>query len=583
MSMNVLTALAGGFLDRKDHYEKIQRDQAADAQRREGLIFQHLLGSDDPEIQSLALTGLLDTANPRRKSAGFRGWIGETDASPYLQQVQQLIATPVVEQRRTLPSRQAVGASSLATPPPPQGAAMSQSSPVQPGGPTQEPPQMNTPPPQVPQLGGMQMQQSPPQPYAVERARRVFLTGADKIKADSIAREQGEIEGMRAGYLAAGFSEDETQELLRAAVVRRNAAGVSGYAEGTTIADDKSPTGYSQILYSRNNPREQIRIPAPAPAVRAFGTERNAAILALFPGRDPQSLTTQEWTQVEDRVKQTIGAQAYERGIQTGTAANQTKMDAPLTPEQSAQQDVPFGTTMAQLAGIVPITPEQRERADAAKALSPQITDIEALVRKVFPPQSRLVGAMKASEVIGAKRLARDPDLAALEGQLARAQGNIARVLAAESGRLTQQDVERASKSLADISGWTDTQESALARLQDVYKAVRNITADLQTAGDQLRARQAAEVQGPPVPADVSTPTTTPTTTTPAPAAGAPATGAPQVGQSRLVQGQWMTITAVYPDGTFDADPMSPTGFSPAAIRPMTSRPVATPPPAPVR
>lgn len=100
--MGYWTGILGGFNQRKAETERenFLKDQAASA--REGRIFEILMGSDDPEIQSLAITGMLDTANPRRKAKGIRGWVGETEASPYMSRIQELLKTPVAP---TLPAK----------------------------------------------------------------------------------------------------------------------------------------------------------------------------------------------------------------------------------------------------------------------------------------------------------------------------------------------------------------------------------------------------------------------------------------------------------------------------------------------
>mgnify|MGYP003662551205 CR=1 FL=1 len=95
-----------------------------------------------------------------------------------------------------------------------------------------------------------------------------------------------------------------------------------------------------------------------------------------------------------------------------------------------------------------------------------------------------MTGVAKASFELGKKRLSRDPAYSALQGQINLALGNIAKVLAAESGRLTEQDAERARSALADLQGWTDTRKSAIAKIAEVETALANI------ANNILRSRQ---------------------------------------------------------------------------------------------
>jgi hypothetical protein len=187
--------LLGGFQTRKGEVEKRNFDLGQQQSEKEAAIFQHLSQSDDPQIRTLALTGLLDSANPRRKSKGLKGWIGETEASPYLAQMSSLINTPVTEHGSYQLPGEAQGINGPiqglpnVTPTiqhPPAGgasAAMPATSMVDAN--------VQAGPPPAP----MSYTQPPPTPFTTSRMRNVFLTGADKVKADKVAAAQGDIAG----------------------------------------------------------------------------------------------------------------------------------------------------------------------------------------------------------------------------------------------------------------------------------------------------------------------------------------------------------------------------------------------------
>lgn len=60
-------------------------------QQRENAILTHLSTSDDPEIASRAVAGLMDQASGRRPLKGIRGFLNETEGNPALPAIRQLI------------------------------------------------------------------------------------------------------------------------------------------------------------------------------------------------------------------------------------------------------------------------------------------------------------------------------------------------------------------------------------------------------------------------------------------------------------------------------------------------------------
>lgn len=92
--MTYFAGLAGGFSEAAT--EERQRRQAKaerDAQMEQSILGT-LVQSDNPELQQIALTGLLMSAQPRAKAKGLGGWLGEVEASPALGSVRKWMARP---------------------------------------------------------------------------------------------------------------------------------------------------------------------------------------------------------------------------------------------------------------------------------------------------------------------------------------------------------------------------------------------------------------------------------------------------------------------------------------------------------
>lgn len=92
--MPFLAGILSGFRGAADDAatRKIAEDQAN--REREGKIFEALVNSTDPEIQQLAVTGMLDSASPRGARTGMRRWLGEVQTSPTLAMIQRVMRTP---------------------------------------------------------------------------------------------------------------------------------------------------------------------------------------------------------------------------------------------------------------------------------------------------------------------------------------------------------------------------------------------------------------------------------------------------------------------------------------------------------
>ncbi len=88
--MAFFAGFAGGFNTAmtQDRHLQAQLDEARAT--RENAALQHLSTSDDPEIASMALTGLLNQS--RKPSKGLRGFFNETEGNPMLPTIRELMA-----------------------------------------------------------------------------------------------------------------------------------------------------------------------------------------------------------------------------------------------------------------------------------------------------------------------------------------------------------------------------------------------------------------------------------------------------------------------------------------------------------
>jgi len=360
--MGLFEGLLGGFNERRGEVETRNRDEAERAANREAAIFSSLMQADDPEVRSLALAGLLDSAKPRKKKGGLRGWIGEMESSPYMPQIQSLINTPVTEHKQIqLPGEATrpglpgpipgmdVVKPTIVTPPAggaPASAGMSPTpmidSKTQSAGPP--PPQSYT--------------QPPPIPYTVQKPRQVFLSPEDKMMQTELAK--GRVgEEVKIQELMAIFGGDRTRAIEfrrreREAEIqyrlRMGAGGAAGmnYAEGEVVPDTSSPTGYVQIMYRRGNPQDQYRMPAapPTSATRSFGqTLESLSQSSEFGGLPYAQQTPEMRTVINTRARELevsqAGAVAGERAMATAlaeAAAPLSRMDR-LQATQSLRDD----------------------------------------------------------------------------------------------------------------------------------------------------------------------------------------------------------------------------------------------------
>lgn len=256
-------------------------------------MFQALLASPDPEVQALAVTGMLESTQPKAKKRGFAGFLGQFDDSPTYQELSRLSKTPTMQEVRQpgLESRQvttqtmqpAPSITQQVTTPPPTTAPLAQSATAL--------TQVGAPPPQP---LAWKTTQGPPTITRELGPRKLFPTPEESVRAASRAKAQGDVEGDVEGLVASGVPRAEALEVVKQERLRLARGGQTGqsYAEGNITADPSSPTGYSQVLYLRGDPTKQMKIPADPLAASSRGVNTQEAIAFREfgkPGEDPRA------------------------------------------------------------------------------------------------------------------------------------------------------------------------------------------------------------------------------------------------------------------------------------------------------
>lgn len=298
--------------------ENMRREEMDAA--REAKVFEVLANSDDPEMQSLAITGMLHASNPKGKksSSFFRRFLGEVNENPVMGQL-----------------RQAMGPGSAALP--------SQAA-VEPGAPPM-PPAMASPTGQ-PVTG----------PVAAGGPRRLFMTPMQK----AVAQAQGSYSGRMTAALGA-YRDARTPE------ERRLISGMSGAPERLTASQsvtlvyaDGSSEAASYDPYA--NPGEEYttagggRPVKPIKEVRKSGLASAGTGLRYFQD-DNGNVTVVKGTEVQGEIPG-VGrtGTAYSSAPPT-PAGDRTRFD-PRTGTYSVDPDAPPAPPAAQAGG-----PEQAEAA----------------------------------------------------------------------------------------------------------------------------------------------------------------------------------------------------------------------------
>ena len=377
--MGYIEGLLGGFTERKSAYETQMREESTQSAAREAKIFEALLNSPDPETRALATAGLLQSAQPGKRKGGLRGWLGEMESSPYLQQIRDL-SPEVAAEGGAPPSAAPSGAPGMIATPPAPGGSLAQSptaatqvgapplTAIEPGPPEAtvrgggsggEGMSAGLPPAAapVPSLGvqaGLPEPAGPPGAMLTGQApaqrmqpRQIFQTQEQQIISRYSAQEQGEIFGTAGAYekafIAQGVPPDEAKKrgLDLAIEERKRARGMGGASGMQSIAgempDGKPAFGVfdrakgKYIDPNTQQPLEGFR-PRTTTGSTSMGADRESISRELF-GKRPTQLTSAEMAQVNDRLKTFGGEKAGAVTSGRGEAA----ADVPLSTQQRFQ------------------------------------------------------------------------------------------------------------------------------------------------------------------------------------------------------------------------------------------------------
>lgn len=216
------TGLIEGFQGRREGAYKENFEREVQNRQLSDRVFQHLLASRDPQLQSLALSGMM---NPITRKKGFQGWLGQVSSSnPIMEQI-------VARMNEEVPIESSAPTPSGGPPPPPGAAAMSLNAPVEPGsapigmgspeselsagmeaeaGPMGPPPMGPPPTPDMATPGMM----GPPPESKWKRRGTMVPTAEEVAEATTRAQLQAKIATATTFLQQAGATPDEIQQMI---------------------------------------------------------------------------------------------------------------------------------------------------------------------------------------------------------------------------------------------------------------------------------------------------------------------------------------------------------------------------------
>ena len=501
--MGYFEGLLGGFTGRKREIEQQRYEEGLAASAREEKIFNTLLSSPDEEVQALAVTGLLESARPRRRRGGLRGWMGELEESPSLSRIQEIIASrpmetvteqePVMVQEgaRGLPSKQIQPAIGMTA-----GAPSLEEAPM--GTPSTSMTEPGAPPPQPiaytetpgPEVGRPPVYET--RTTARQRPRRIFPTRGDVLLEEEIGRARGKIRGQVEEWRLAGIPENEIKEMLKA-VARRQAGGAAPFQAiaGEIVNPDGTTAPAFGVFNKQTSTWEDIN-GAPLTGFRPrqpgggyrYGQLREAIAQREF-GRSFGDLNQQEAGRVLELEKVEVGALSASRAKGT----EQGQFEGPIDVRTAQQTGTTVGATSQQYSGQRVPTAQERLRGQNAQNVRGQLQRIRGQLG-VLPRQADVVGGQFPGAIMTAKRLGRDTraQVAQLESAINNIRAVLTRTMQANVGTETEKDAERALTTLVNLHASIfnpaggDTQESAMARIDETIKYLDQVMQTIPAA-----------------------------------------------------------------------------------------------------
>lgn len=390
--MGYIEGLLGGFTGRKREVETENLRLAEQANLREAKIYETLINSPDEETRSLAITGLLTSAQAPRRKGGLRGWLGEMEQNPALARIRDLVTIPVEDTSGaggapTAPAPQPGTVSAQ----PAQGLAQSATAATQVGAPplrSIEPATREEASAIAPTLepftdeqvtvgiegarpaggGGAPGVASPtallsgqaPTPAAAAsqppgappagprmRTREMFLSPEETIKRRYSAQEEGEIFGVAGAYEKAFIAQgmppaDAKKRALDLAIEERRRARGVGAGTGMQSIAGEMPDGkpafgvFDRALGKYLDPNTQKPLegfrPRTTTGSTSLGADRESIAREMF-GKPAAQLTTAQMAQVNDRVLSFSG----EKAGSVTTGRGEASANIPLSTQQRYQ------------------------------------------------------------------------------------------------------------------------------------------------------------------------------------------------------------------------------------------------------
>jgi hypothetical protein len=212
--------LVEGFQGRREGALKENYDKEVANRAMSDRVFQYLLASRDPELQQLALSGLM---NPIDKKKGFAGFMGGYESNPFISQVVGRMNEMVPEDQPATPAPP-----TAPTPAAGQSGAMSTNVATEPGG---YAPQLDFAPPpgyaeqadfqgapapgmQTPPMGAMGGPPPPPMESKFKRRGTGVPTAEEVAEATAAAQQNGRIKTAVAQLQKAGATPEEIQDAI---------------------------------------------------------------------------------------------------------------------------------------------------------------------------------------------------------------------------------------------------------------------------------------------------------------------------------------------------------------------------------
>lgn len=511
--MGWMEGLLGGFSDRKSEIETQNLEEARQANERESGIYKALLSSPDPEIQAMAATGLLDSAKPRTRKGGLRGWMGEMSANPTFSKLQELINTPVETpgQVEQLPH---TNYPMIATPPPGLGEAPA-------GTPAKSLTEPGAPPaPHVPAA----MEQVPGRVATppTSSPRKIFASPEDLAIQGARGKAMGDVEGDIAGYVAAGMTRADATAQVRAERLRAGSAAHPQSIAGEIVGPDRTVKPAFGVFSNGqyHDPNTGLLLqgfrPRTTTGSTSMGADREAIARELFGMPFAQLNQTQQGTVNTTAIGRTRDI-AFQRGMGTGQAKIATELATPVGPSAARLYNVSPTTTLEELRNVVGLSDEQKSRVYAASQLDVMIDDIDALLPDVFPnvPEG-WKGSIKSALSLGIQKFTGDADLAALDAAINGALAQVAQMTGQPGSRLSDKDLLLAKGLLANLTPSLfggDTLNTARARVGVIKQLLEKAKGSIPST-PQVGAKPPIVVQPPAAQPQARTATPPPTPAT---------------------------------------------------------------------